>query len=125
VAADGYYEWEQLESGRKQPWFFHPAEGGPLAFAGLWAVWRPSDGSAAPIRTCTILTTAAVEPVAGLHARMPVALPGETWESWLGNDADPRALLTATTPPPLVARRVSTRVNDVRNNGPELVEALS
>src|SRR5205814_7962164 len=25
VAADGFYEWEQLDSGRKQPWFFRAA----------------------------------------------------------------------------------------------------
>src|SRR5205814_3960253 len=70
VAADGFYEWELLESGRKQPWFFHAADGRPLAFAGLWAVWRPSDPSSPPLRTCTILTTAAADPVARLHARM-------------------------------------------------------
>src|SRR5438132_2262589 len=59
IAADGFYEWEQLDSGRKQPWFFRAAGGGPLAFAGLWEVWRPTDGSSPPVRTCTILTTAA------------------------------------------------------------------
>src|SRR5437764_6670547 len=67
VAADGFYEWEQLDSGRKQPWFFRAADDEPLAFAGLWSVWHPNDSSSAPLRTCTILTTAAAEPVATLH----------------------------------------------------------
>ena len=122
VAADGFYEWEQLDSGRKQPWYFHLRDDSPLAFAGLWEVWRPSDTSLPPLRTCTIVTTAAAEPVAAVHARMPVILPPAAWEPWLEPASDPMAVLTLASRPPLSARPVGTRVNDVRNNGPELLE---
>lgn len=123
VAADGFYEWEQQESGRKQPWFFRAADGEPLAFAGLWSVWRATDGSTAPLRTCTILTTSAEGPVARLHARMPVAVSRDRWDRWLDPASEPPELALVLDTPPLTAHRVSTRVNDVRNNGPELLEA--
>src|SRR5215470_17368723 len=43
LPADGFYEWQQVaENGkkRKQPYFIHPADGGVLAFAGLYEIWR-------------------------------------------------------------------------------------
>ncbi|MFN9218247.1 MAG: SOS response-associated peptidase, partial [Planctomyces sp.] len=33
IPADGFYEWQKLADGRKQPWWIHPADGGVLAFA--------------------------------------------------------------------------------------------
>ena len=57
VPADGFYEWERVGS-RKQPMYIHDRSGAPLAFAGLWAVWRDADVPDAPwLRSCTIVTT--------------------------------------------------------------------
>lgn len=39
IPADGFYEW-QARGGRKQPVRFVPADGGILAFAGLWECVR-------------------------------------------------------------------------------------
>jgi putative SOS response-associated peptidase YedK len=35
VPANGYYEWK-AEGKKKQPYFFGPRDGKPIAFAGLW-----------------------------------------------------------------------------------------
>jgi putative SOS response-associated peptidase YedK len=56
---------------------------------------------------------------------MPLVLPRDRWDAWL----DPRQpasadLLTVSTEAiaDIGILRVSTRVNSVRNNGPELLE---
>jgi putative SOS response-associated peptidase YedK len=63
---------------------------------------------------------------------MPLVLPPSAWEAWLdpdrGPDDDAVAALLAPPPAELVARMelrpVSPRVNNVRNNGPELLAEL-
>lgn len=123
VPADGFYEWRRGPDG-KQPYLIRDPEGEPLAFAGLWSLWRDAEGQ--PLPTCAIVTTRAAGPVAELHDRMPVVLPPELWDRWLGS-ADGAALhdeMSGLGPPPVVTHPVSTRVNDVRNDGPELLEPV-
>jgi putative SOS response-associated peptidase YedK len=59
---------------------------------------------------------------------MPFALPQDRWDDWLDPDLrEPdavRALLDAPVAGRFLARPVSTRVNAVSNNGPELLEEL-
>ena len=43
IPANGFYEWADM-SGRKQPFYFHLSSGEPMAFAGLWEVWKPQGG---------------------------------------------------------------------------------
>ena len=40
LPADGYFEWYGEEKGKKQPFFIRPADGGVLAMAGLYELWR-------------------------------------------------------------------------------------
>jgi len=122
LPADGFYEWEK--PGRR-PWFIHAADGGPLAMAGLWDVWR---GDGMVLRTCTILTTSANAVVAPLHERMPVFLERADWGTWLDRDNQDLHCLTGLLRPAgddrLTCRRVARTVNSVRNNGPQLVEVV-
>lgn len=127
VPADGFYEWRTGPGGTKVPHFITAADGGLLAFAGLWDSWR-GDGRDAPLRTCTILTTAANRRVAELHDRMPVVLPPAAWEEWLDHDhPDPRALRHLLVPAPddaLAFRPVSQEANSPRNNHPGLLDPV-
>lgn len=125
IPADGFYEWPRRPGQRAGAPVFVCATGGtPLAFAGLWEVWR---GGAAPLRTCTIVTTAANAALSPIHDRMPVVLPPETWDAWLDpSRTDPASLLALLGPAPddlLTVRPASPLVNDVRNNGPALLAA--
>src|SRR5688500_9258472 len=87
IPADGFYEWTKAPDGTKLPHFITPAEGGLLAFAGLWETWRDNaDPEAPPLRSCTILTRAAQGSVTELHDRMPLALPRDAWDFWLAAD---------------------------------------
>ena len=133
LPADGFYEWQQLrEDGRvrKQPYFIHRDDGGVLAFAGLYEIWRdasyPDDHPNAWLWTATIITTRAQDSVGQIHDRMPMVIEPGRWTDWLdpGNTdrADLHALLAPAMAGGLASYPVSTAVNAVRNNGPALVE---
>jgi putative SOS response-associated peptidase YedK len=57
---------------------------------------------------------------------MPAILRREDHEAWLkGTIAEARAVLQPYPADLMVAHPVSTRVNSVRNNGPELIEPIA
>ena len=65
-------------------------------FAGLWEDWE-RDGE--PIRSCTILTTEANDPMCEVHDRMPVILPPKSYATWLDPEQrDPAPLLPRFLP---------------------------
>ncbi len=133
VPADGFYEWAKVAGGGpKQPYFIHRRDDDPLVFAGLWERWRPSESADAEsddvIETCTILTTAANADIEPVHNRMPVLIPPARWDDWLDPSTDLDSLGTLLVPAPnglLQLRPVSTLVNRVANNSPELLEEVS
>lgn len=129
LPADGFYEWRDRGAGRpKQPYHLRRPDDEPLAFAGIWTAWRDPDAPERddPLFSCAIVTTAAGGELARIHERTPLILPQRLWSEWLRADPDGaphlRDTVAALGPPPLVAEPVSTRVNDVRNEGPELLE---
>ncbi|NEW30851.1 SOS response-associated peptidase family protein, partial [Nocardia cyriacigeorgica] len=75
--------------------------------------------------SCTILTTDAIGDLTRIHDRMPLPMPSEHWDAWLDPDHPAPAELLEPPTPELVAaitaRPVSSLVNSVRNNGPELL----
>jgi putative SOS response-associated peptidase YedK len=124
IPADGFYEWERRSDGSKLPHYIHAADGSPLAFAGLWGSWRDQEGGR--ITSCTIITTDPNELVGRLHDRMPVVLAKGDWDRWLDPGfGDPETLRATLRPPPseaLAEHAVSSLVNDVKNNAPQLTE---
>ena len=131
VPADGFYEWEKLDGGGKQPWFIHRADGAPMVFAGLWEVWKPEGASEEdePLRTCSIITTSANDLLARIHDRMPAVISPHDWDLWLDRSVtDPAALrhlLAPADPRQFDMFEVSTAVNSVRNNSGDLVAPLN
>jgi putative SOS response-associated peptidase YedK len=129
IPADGFYEWKKIPGQKtKQPHFIHQPDGEPLAFAGLWEVWRGPDRQGDPLRSCTIVTTSANETMQPLHDRMPVILPASAWDQWLdpaNDDLETLGKLLVPAPPEvIVTHPVSTEVNSVRNKGAELIEPV-
>ncbi len=136
LPADGFYEWhtsrvEGEEKPKKQPYFIHPADGSTLAMAGLYEIWRnpeldPED-PAAWLWTATVLTTNAVDGLGQIHDRMPIHVPPEQRGAWLdpGFGGDPASLLDpVASAAAMTAYPVTTLVNSVRNNGPQLLDPL-
>lgn len=131
IPADGFYEWKKIEGQKKkQPMYMSRVDGEPFAFAGLWEVWKDKnhtddDGEPLELLSCTIITGDANEKVADVHDRMPVMLPPDTWDTWLDRDNDDvEALQGLLVPAPaqlIQLHPVSTEVNNVRNNRPDLI----
>ncbi|GAB3487381.1 SOS response-associated peptidase [Nocardiopsis coralliicola] len=153
LPADAYYEWQYLPdaepgaahagtspatdpdharrkaASRKRPFAVSRSDGTPLALAGLFERWRDperaDDDPAAWLWTCAVVTTEAAGALAGIHERMPVALPPEEWAAWLdprSGYADVERAMAATPVGALTARSVSTAVNSIRSSGPGLLE---
>jgi len=126
VLADGYYEW-QRSGPVKQPYFISFEDGRPFGMAGLWEAWRdPASGE--PLESCCIVTTSPASEVAQVHDRMPVIVPPGSHAEWLdpANEAVERLdrLIEPWRGGGLQAQPVSRRVNDARNQGPDLVAPL-
>lgn len=127
VPADGWYEWRVVDGPNgpaKQPLYMTPPDGHSIAFAGLYEFWR--NGDEPTLSTCTIITTPSVGALAEVHDRMPLVLPRAGWARWLDLAvADPSDLLAGWDEADgehLELRPVSTEVNNVDNNGAELIE---
>jgi putative SOS response-associated peptidase YedK len=76
-----------------------------------------------------VITTEANGAVGTIHDRMPVLLPQEAWTRWLDPALpDVSELMPLLRPAPddvLALIPVSTRVNSVRNDGPDLMEPVT
>ena len=124
VPATAFYEWRtDAEAGGKQPYAIARTDGQPMAFAGLWEIWRPPNGE--KLRTFAIITTDANATMRQLHDRMPVILEPDDWPVWLGEvPSDRTALLRPAAEGVLRLWPVSRAVNSVRNNTPDLLDRI-
>ena len=123
---DNFYEWKKTPTG-KQPYAIAPADRRLMALAGLWENWRSSAGEW--VRSFAIIATTPNELCAELHSRMPVVLGPETWPGWLGEEPkdvrELKAMLAPYRSEEMTCWAVSTRVGNVKNNDPSLIEPIS
>lgn len=134
IPADGYYEWRALGGGSrppKQPYYIHRADGRGMAFAGLYELWRdralPEDHPGSWLWTAVIITTRATDDLGHIHDRMPMVVSPDRWAEWL-DPAVARVPLEAMVPASssgLETRPVSTAVNSVRGDGPDLIAPVA
>ena len=137
LPADGFYEWQAAGDGpagdaprpRKQPYFIHRADGGVLAFAGIYELWRDKDAADDPdawLWTAAIITTQAPDDLGRIHDRTPMVIEPARWAEWLdpqqADEAALHALLAPAVAGALSSYPVSTEVNSVKHNGPGLIE---
>ena len=124
VPADGFYEWSGPRTAR-QPHWIRRRDGQLLLFAGLYEEWHPAGGDSET--TFTILTCTANSTIVRLHDRMPVILSDRDADDWMNpHEPDPDSLKRLLIPAAdnvLEMRPVSPLVNNVRNEGPELLES--
>jgi putative SOS response-associated peptidase YedK len=121
IPADAFYEWDRTASPR-QPYAIGPAADGELLpLAGLWGATR----HAPP--TVAILTTSPNALVARVHDRMPVILDRDLVDDWLDPATGPAELAPMLLAAPDESLRmwpVSTAVNRVQVDGPELLRPI-
>lgn len=124
IPAIGWYEWQAAQGGKgaKTPHFITMRRNTPgFWFAGLWSQTMVAGE---PLRSCTILTTAAGEATKHLHPRTPVVLDDETADQWLDLSADPAPLMVAPPDARVDLWEVDRAVGKVANNGPELIDKV-
>ncbi|MGB1209473.1 MAG: SOS response-associated peptidase, partial [Paracoccaceae bacterium] len=121
IPATGFYEWTKDAEGARDPWYIFRTNGAPLVFAGVWQDWEQQG---VQMRTCAIVTCAAVTPMTALHHRQPVILEPEAWPLWLGEAGHGAArLMRPLGAEALGFHRVGRAVNSNRAAGPELIVA--
>jgi putative SOS response-associated peptidase YedK len=126
IAADGFYEWKQIESG-KIPHYITLPGGDLFAFAGLWDAWKPQeDGDL--VYTCTLLTTEPNDFMARIHNRMPVILAPENYGEWLDpeyHDVEGLKRLARPWRGDMKAWPVDKMVNSPNNDNMSLIKPVS
>jgi putative SOS response-associated peptidase YedK len=116
VPASHFYEWRKVGE-RRLPMAISRADGGFLHLAGVLARWEGQPAA-------TILTTPNAD-IATLHDRMPVVLNDDDAATWVLEDLSLAQLADFLKPCSAGWLRLapaSLRVNDVRNQGPELLD---
>jgi putative SOS response-associated peptidase YedK len=122
VVMDGFYEWQKLEGGKKQPYRIVMRDRAPFGVAGLWDRWRPPEGE--PVESFTLLTGEPNAVAAAIHDRMPAIVDLADFAAWLTAAPGSEALLRPYPAERMEAYPVGTAVGNVRNQGPELIEPL-
>ena len=125
IPADGFYEWQDAP-GSRRPFVVRPKQGGPLAFAGIWENWMGPNGE--ELETAAIITTEASRALRAIHHRMPVVVPPEAYDFWLDPNVDATTAAALLVPAPedfFEATEISTAVNRVANDGPQVIERFT
>lgn len=125
--ADAFYEWRRETERRSRagrPYLFRGGDGAPLALGGMWESWSGPNGE--QVDTACIITTAANDATAAIHARLPAIIEPAAFDLWL--DADERTAEAAykLLRPPENGRlrffEVGRAVNKTDNDGPGVQE---
>lgn len=128
IPADGFYEWQKLDGGKKQPQYITLRDGRPFCFAGLWESWTDKSTNET-VESCTIITTDANERLVPLHDRMPVIIDPDDYRPWLDREFKDTAWLSSKIrswpADDMTFYPVDTIVNNPRNEQPECIEAIN
>lgn len=126
VPAQAFYEWKAGENG-KLPYAVGMTESELFAMAGITAHWQDGE-TGEVVESVAILTCAANTLMESIHDRMPVILPPAVWSTWLDPSVtQPESLAPLLSPFSASSMRawpVSTVVNRVAHDGPELLDRI-
>ena len=124
--ADGWFEWKR-EGDKKQPYFIHRKDGKPLFMAAIGSVPFERGDEAEGF---LIVTSAADRGLVDIHDRRPLVLEPEAAREWMcqdvgGKEAEEIIADGAVSADHFAWHPVSRAVGNVKNQGPELIQALS
>lgn len=125
IPASAFYEWPKDGKPPKQPYVFELANANLFAFAGVWDAWKDDQGHW--LQSFAIVTTEANEMMAEIHTRMPVILHPADYDRWLDRQETERLpvdLLRPFESEAMEMREANPKVNNARNNGPEMLERV-
>ena len=109
VPASGFYEW-QSRAGRKQPYYFSPADGALLALAAVWEN-----------ESFSLITTEPNATLRNIHDRMPVIIARDDYGAWLAGE---EGLLQPAPDDALNVHPVGIAVNRAANDSAQLIQPV-
>ncbi len=123
--ADGWFEWKR-EGDKKQPYFIHRKDGKPIFMAAIGSVPFERGDEAEGF---LIVTAAADQGLVDIHDRRPLVLTPEAAREWMqqdvgGKEAEEIIADGALSVDHFTWHPVSHAVGNVKNQGPELIEAI-
>jgi putative SOS response-associated peptidase YedK len=120
IPAEAFYEWRKPE---KTSFAIGLANGGPMAFAGLWEASKIDGGM---VLSCTLLTRSPNPFMAPIHDRMPIIVDEVDYDGWLGNShaGDVGRILQGIPPERMRVWQVSQKVGKVQCQDDDLMEAI-
>ena len=123
IPVTGFFEWQRAGA-HKVPYRFYTDE--PIfSLAGVYAMHQDKTGRELP--HFAILTTAANSVMAPVHDRMPVVIDHKDEEAWLSEESDEALthLMRPYAPKHTHAYRISTLINNPRNDSPEVIKQVA
>ena len=117
IPMSGFYEWDRTDPKRKVPFFVTREDGCLMLVAGIWTPSPALEGR----HTFSLITRESVDDLSYIHSRSPVEFHADDALEWMCNPVPPLELFQPETQPRFVARKVSSRVNSVRNNDASLI----
>ncbi len=126
IPANGFYKWRSSEM-KQMPFYIRLLSNQLTAFAGIYDMWTSASGR--EVYSFAILTTKANSLIEPVDKRMPVLLRREDFGKWLSSsdlteELYEKLLLEPFELTKLAVNRVSKKVNDLENNGRELIQPV-
>jgi putative SOS response-associated peptidase YedK len=117
IPMSGFYEWDRTDPKRKVPFFVTREDGCLMLVAGIWTPSPALEGR----HTFSLITRESVDDLSHIHRRSPVEFHADDALEWMCNPVPPLELFQPEIQPRFIARKVSSRVNSVRNNDASLI----
>jgi putative SOS response-associated peptidase YedK len=124
ILATGFYEWDRKHH-PSIPYWFYPASGDFMVFAGIYQSIIDQDGNKNP--QVSFITTASNDVMKPIHDRLPVILNPDQYLHWVHPKTPIDELLFIFKPTnygSLSFYEVSSRVNVVKNNDALNLQAI-
>lgn len=125
VPANGFYKWKASKK-KNTPFYIRLLSNRVAGFAGIYSTWQSARGR--DVYSFAIITTQANALVQPVDDRMPVILHPGDYEVWLSKEnrdiSTLQGLLKPLSLSEMAVNRVSEKVNDVSNNGPEVIQPI-
>ena len=122
IPADGYYEWKRLSKKSKIPYRVCLENDELFSFAGIWGLAYDANKKLVP--SFSIITSCSSDELGHIHDRMPLILNRDAEKQWLTQSMEIKEIsgfLLENRISKLKTFPVSSRVNSVINDNPDLI----
>lgn len=126
IPASGFYKWKSIEN-QSTPFYVRMLASDIMPLAGIYTRWESESGR--KIYSFAILTTQANALVEPIDDRMPLVIQPQSFTDWLNEEVPSAEILKeideySSMLTKMIVNRVTEEVNDINNNGAELIQPI-